>query len=224
MFRWLWQGHSSNTETNIEVKQIISDAIEKLQLILSKENTTLKCIFREVENAQDPIELLDAFDKINSHFRYLLRVEPSYDTYEAVRTALENFDTSTRFISHMKSALSLEDALYRYKRDVVQTLSFHLKKSKEEDTHRRNLDIELVKLYFPQATCSKEKETTIKEIRSPDRKSYKRIRTREDSSSDEYRSRGGRYADHVKVRRKNLCFDFENGKCNRGKKCKFSHA
>ena len=94
MFSWFWQVPSLSSDTNIDVEQSISDGIEKLHLLLSKDDITLTLIFQKIENAQDHNELLQLFAKINRYFRYLLRVEPSHETYGRVGKAVENLDTS----------------------------------------------------------------------------------------------------------------------------------
>ena len=224
MFGMPWQIRSSSSDTNnIDVEQRVSDAIKKLKLVLSKDEKTLKLILQEIENTEDHNELLPAFAKINNYFRYLLRVDPPKETYTAVRTAVQKLDTSIKFESHMKTALSLEDALYRYKRDVVETLSSHLRKSMEEDTRRTNLDLELFHCFFPKSTSTMMQGLEIKQGLSPVRQNSKRKRTRPDSPTMQYQSSGARSTDHDELRRKKVCYYFQIGKCDRGKTCRFKH-
>ena len=224
MFSWFWQVRSLSSDTNIDVEQSISDGIEKLQLLLSKDDITLTLIFQKIENAQDPNELLQLFAKINRFFRYLLRIEPSQETYGRVRTAVENLDTSFKFLTHMKSEVSFEDALYRYKQDIVRTLSSDLKKSKDEDIRRSHLDLDLIQSYFPKSTSksSMEQEEQIMEGILPDRKNNKRRRG-DSSPSAHYQSSRPRFTDHGERGRKNVCYDFQVGKCSRGRDCRFKH-
>ena len=132
MFGWLWQKPSVTYALKVRVEQMVSDSMEKLFLLLSKDGHTLKKVFLEVEDAQDESGLLIAFNKINNYFRYLLRVEPPDESYSAVRTALENYETSTKFSCYLKSSSSLEDALHAYKKHVVIALASHLRKTQQE--------------------------------------------------------------------------------------------
>ena len=105
MLTWLGQLLYSRNNRNLDVQQILSQAKNKLQLLLSKDEVTLKSIFLEIEHAEDGKRLMIAFAKINNYLRFLLRVEPANETYGAVRTALENLETSVKFSSHMKSII-----------------------------------------------------------------------------------------------------------------------
>ena len=223
MFNWPWQTRPS-IDTKLEAVQIVSEAMEKMHLLLSEDKRTLKFIFQEIEKAEDPHELQVAFAKIDNYFRYLLRVEPHQENYRRdVRTALGNLETSAKFSSYLKSASSLEDTLYRYKTDVLQTLSCHLRKSQEEDILRSNLNKELLQRYFPQLTFTTELKEPIKEKISPERPSFKRRRSEGNSSSYIPSRPRARDTDHDQLRRKNVCIDFQDRRCHRGKGCRFKH-
>ena len=223
MFGWLWQKPSVTYASKVRVEQMVSDAMEKLLLLLSKDGHTLKCVFLEVEDAQDERGLLIAFNKINNYFRYLLRVEPPDESYSAVRTALENYETSTKFSCYLKSSSSLEDALHAYKKHVVIALASHLKKTQLEDIQRGNFDRELIQRYFPEPASTMEQEK-IKEKISPDGNGHKRRRSIADYSGRPHsRSRGLRSTEHDELRRKNVCIHFQHRKCSRGKDCRFKH-
>ena len=222
MFNWPWQTRPS-IDTKIEVVHIVSEAMEKMHLLLSEDTRTLKCIFQEIEKAEDPNELQVAFTKIDNYFRYLLRIEPHQENYSAVRTALVNLETSAKFSSYLKSASSLDDTLYRYKTDVLQTLSCHRRKSQEEDALRSNLNKELIHRYFPQLTFTTELKEPIKVKTSPERPSFKRRRSEGNSSSYIPSRPRARDTDHDQLRRKNVCTDFQDRKCHQGKGCRFKH-
>ena len=222
MLTWLGKLLYSRNNRNLDVQQILSQAKNKLQLLLSKDEVTLKSIFLEIEHAEDGKRLMIAFAKINNYLRFLLRVEPANETYGAVRTALENLETSVKFSSHMKRALSLEDALNRYKTDVVQTLSSHLIKSQEEDIRRGNFDRELIRRYLPQPTSNTKLQEETKENSLPSRQIAKRRKSERDYYPVK-QTRSKIYTDHERLRRKNVCISFLHRKCNRGKACKFKH-
>ena len=224
MFNWSWQALPSINDTKLEVVQSVSDAMEKMHLLLSKDKRTLKLIFQEIENTEDPNELQVAFPNIKNYFRYLLRVKPPHENYTAVRTALEKLGTSVKFLSHLQSASSLEDALYSYKTDVLQTLSDHLKKSEEEDAFRSNLDKKLFQRYFPHLILSTELQKPIKERISPDRPSSKKRKSiGKFYSGTPSRPRRARDTSNDVLRRKNVCIAFQDRKCHRGKGCRFKH-
>ena len=84
MLTWLGQLLYSRNNRNLDVQQILSQAKNKLQLLLSKDEVTLKSIFLEIEHAEDGKRLMIAFAKINNYLRFLHRVEPANETYGAV--------------------------------------------------------------------------------------------------------------------------------------------
>ena len=120
MLNWSWQALPSINDTKLEVVQSVSDAMEKMHLLLSKDKRTLKLIFQEIENTEDPNELQVAFPNINNYFRYLLRVKPPHENYTAVRTALEKLRTSVKFLSHLQSASSLEELQDGRPSDIIR--------------------------------------------------------------------------------------------------------
>ena len=211
------------TGISLSAEQVVSDAMEKLVLLLSKDKKTLKGIFLEIENAKDAKGLLAGFVKINNYFRYLLRMEPSFDTYGSIRSALEKHETSIKFLSKMKSASSLEDALYRYKTEVVQTLSRDLRKCEEEDIRRSTLDRELVQRFFPEHTTTKEQEEDFDGVALPVRKSSKRKISMIDYSPGTPLSRKTRYTGNNDSRRERVEMSYQDRKYKRGKNCRYKH-
>ena len=150
-------------------------------------------------------------------------MEPPFESYGCIRSVLEKYETSLKFVSNMKSASSLEDALLRYKTEVVQTLSCDLRKCREEDIRRSTLDRELIQRFFAQQTSTTEQEEELKEVTSADRKSYKRKISMIDCSPDTSRSRKMRSTKYNDLTRKQVCMYYQDRKCNRGKACRFKH-
>ena len=80
----------------------------------------------EIECAESRRGVEIGFTKLNKYWRFLLRVQPATESYGTVRAAVENLKTSEKFTAHLKRSSSLEEALKRWKTQVVQELSFKI--------------------------------------------------------------------------------------------------
>ena len=222
MQRWVWQIFSSDNSANVNTDQNMKDAIKKTQLALFNSKKTLSCVLMEIECAQSRKDLEIGFKKINNYLRYLLRVQPATENYGGVRAALGQIVTSEKFSSHLQRSSSLEEALISWKTDVVQNLSFEIQKYYERDMTRDKLDRELMQRYLPEVSLTKEEESS-DNIKSQYWRSSKRRKRMSDSDNDWNSRKKSRHENHSRDWRKNICVDFQAGKCRRGKSCRFEH-
>ena len=224
MFSWVWENLLSDNHAREKIGETVKDAIGKMQLALQIDKKILRCVFFEIESAQTRRGLEVGFKRLNYYLRYLLRVQPATESYGTVRAALETFTTSARFAAHLKMSFSLEEALIRYKTDVVQDLSFQIRKYCEEEDKRNKLDRELLDRYLPETSITMEKEKNGKEKQKQYQARSKRKRSLENSHIDRNTGKKkARPSDDIETRRKKVCIYYPQGKCKRGQACKFEH-
>ena len=223
MLDWFWHNFHSDKHADVSIGKRVKDAINKMQIALYIDRETLTCIFFEIECAESRRGVEIGFTKLNKYLRFLLRVQPATESYGTVRAAVENLKTSEKFTAHLKRSSSLEEALKRWKTQVVQELSFKIQNYCEEERNRNKFDRELLQHYLPETSLANEREVKYQNLEKQYQKRSKRSRGVEDSGIHRKTEKKTRTADRDQVRPKKVCIYFKEGKCKRGQACRFQH-
>ena len=222
MLDWLLQNFLPRNHAKVSIDKTVKHAIDKMQLALEIDQKTLSSVFFETECAQSRRGVNIGFQRLNHYLRFLLRVQPATESYRTVRAALETFKTSAKFTAHLQRSFSLEEALRCWKTDVVQELSFQIQKYCEEEQKRSIFDRELLQRYLPETSLTREKGKNNETQKHYQKKSYKR-RGIENSDTDRKTEKKARHSYHVQMKRKKVCIQYQEGKCQRGQACWFKH-
>ena len=152
--------------------------------------------------------------------RYLHRIDHGREQLSHIRSALLKFDLSKKFVDHLLKANGLDEAILTYKSDVLQKLSYALRKRKREDIEFRIQDNDLIDRYLHDF-CSTPERTGLK-VNEKEKESFKRKKIAENSP---LRNKNTSSMHNERYRRKGtqVCSNFESGKCRRGKSCHYSH-
>ena len=181
-----------------------SAAYDKLKFKLDRDKETLRRVFLETESAESPSEIKQGFDKVNDYMRWFLRLPKGRDFFKTVRIALETIGTTKKFSANLQKAGSLEEAIIDYKTELLQELSFQLRKREIEDIKNQKQDQDLINFYFPKLIQGESrKESKVDETPSENRK-----RKRVTDENEE---------------RKKVCHSYQRRKCHRGDKCYYKH-
>ena len=127
-------------------------------MVLDKNNETLLQVLCETESTESREGIEVSFEKLNDTMRYLLRVDQRREYFSHVCSALMNFELSEKFIDHLLRANSLREAMRSYKSDILQNISFNLRKRKREDLEFKEMDQELIDRYLHNFWSTPEKK------------------------------------------------------------------
>lgn len=223
MLDWFWHKFHSDNHADVSIGKRVKDAIDKMHFALYNDTQTLTCIFFEIECAESRREIEIGFTKLNKYLRFLLRVQPARESYGTVRAAVENLKTSEKFTAHLKRSSSLEEALKRWKTEVVQELSFQIQNYSEEERNRTKFDRELLQHYLPEISLTNERKVKYQKIQKQYQKRSRRSRRVEDTYIHKKAEKKARTAGHDQILPKRVCIHFKEGKCKRGQACRFQH-
>ena len=208
----------ATNRTSLTIQKKIDLAIWKIKRLLTCKGETLTDVFLDVENAESKDDLKVAFKKLNKLMSYMIRAAPGLESYIAVQTALKLLGTSEKFCEVMKTSVSLEDAIIKWKIEILQSLSDLIMLSDFEASRVDNMDEELINRYLPDPhliTLNIKKSGN--EITEVNRSSKRRKIT-----SDSFETRLG-VSDIKSLRTRGVCVFYQFGICNRGANCKFKH-
>lgn len=205
----------------VSLSSIIADAIENLQLVLDGNNETLLQVLSETESTESQAGIEVAFDKLNDTMRYLLRADQGRENFSHIRGALMSFDLTKRFSDHLLRGNSLGEAIRCYKSEILQNLSYNLRKRKREDLEFKEMDQELIHRYLHglYTTPENNKKNKIDQNEG----SCKRRRIFVESPRHIENGSAAHFNDHYGKRKTKVCSKFLNGKCRRGESCYYIH-
>ena len=202
------------------MSSIIADAIENVQLVLDGSNETLLQVLCETESTESQAGIEIAFDKLNDTMRYLLRVDQGREHFSHIRGALMSFDLTKRFTDHLLRGSSLGEAIRGYKTEILQNVSYNLRKRKREDLEFKETDQELIHRYLDGLCTTPEKKKRNKVDHNQG--SCKRRRILAESPRHIENGSAAYVNDHCGSKAK-VCSKFVNGNCRRGNSCYYKH-
>ena len=204
-------------DSTIQLEKNLKSAVAKTELITARIGVSLSDILKNIECAENGIDVQLGFDILNEVMRIFKRISPR-DDFGKIRSAIKSVGVSDMFSENLKKGSSLEIAIENYKVMVLQNLAVQKMVREREDAQIKKQDEDLFKRFLPSSNLGKRKIAV--EIENHEKESKKRRKLRQSNSR---KQRGYNAQKLMTMRRKGICFYFPRGRCKRGELCKFRH-
>ena len=132
-----------------------------------------------------------------------------------------SFDLTKRFTDHLLRGSSLGEAIRGYKTEILQNVSYNLRKRKREDLEFKETDQELIRRYLDGLCTTPEKKKRNKVDQNEG--SCKRTRILVEPPTHNENGSAAYVNDHCGKRKAKVCSKFLNGNCRRGNSCYYNH-
>ena len=126
-------------EVKAQLEQDVSSAIKKLRLSLvgTGERINHEVHFMEYSESKEAVKV--GLKKVDNLIRSLLRLSIGRQGFPIVRAALLKLGVSRKFKLQLTKASTLEDAIHKYKIDVLHECSQQLRQIYNEDQRQNKL-------------------------------------------------------------------------------------
>ena len=135
-------------EVKTQLEQDVSSAVKKLRLSLVGTGESIKHVFHSLECSESKEAVEVGLKKLDNLMRYFLRLSIGRQGFPIVRAALLKLGVSRKFNLHLTEASTLEDAVHKYKIDVLHECSQQLMQICNEDQRQDKLNNDLISSYF----------------------------------------------------------------------------
>ena len=135
---------------------------------------------------------------------------PGRRGFRNVTKAIKSLGVSSNFAEHLTRSCKLEEAILGWKIFVLQTSWTRLNKKEAEDKRMKKDDAELIKRFFPKSKAGGK-------LRANNR-GNKRRKLNEGLQKTVFTKKQFRT-----MKRKGLCYFFQDDNCHKGKACQFKH-
>ena len=210
LMNWMQSGKS------VQVHRDIKPESKRIKNSLDENGENFYSILRDLESSKTKEDVIRGLKKLNGLMRFLRRIVPQQEHFKAIREAIEDLGISEKFRANLQREITLDDALISYKTEVLQFLAVEQRMIEKEDERDDKLDKELLDRFLPNLKSKEEEE--VKEHNFGN--SRKRRRVQIPSSG---RRKNVKLNEVLNAGRRQMCIFFEEGKCLKGKKCKFEH-
>ena len=225
-------------EVKTQLKQDVSSAVKNLRLSLVGTGESIQYVFHSLESSESKEAVKVGLKKVDNLMRSFLRLSIGRQGFPIVRAALLKLGVSKKFNLQLTKASTLEDAIHKYKIDVLHECSQQMRQIYNEDQRQEKLNNDLISRYFRNVdyvkanngevdvenlvidNSFKTKHGELEEKLVNGKRGSKRKYTQNDSLPVK-RSRLSTY--HKNMKKAGLCYKFQFGKCKRGTSCKFKH-
>ena len=137
---------SGKCATNNAREKVLLDVLTKLENQLETDGKTLTSLLVAIEGGTTRNGIRRGFSRVNNCFRYLLRISND-ENFSQVRRSLQTLGTSQKFAAHLNRAVSLEETILNWKKEVVQQFAVEVRLREAEDRIKRLVENDLFDQY-----------------------------------------------------------------------------
>ena len=202
--------YSSLWARNNQQDEDILEAVSRTKESIEETGQGLRELLTSIESVKNEDEIEVGFDKVNNIFRSFLSVFPGRRGFRNVTKAIKSLGVSSNFAEHLTRSCKLEEAILGWKIFVLHTSWTRLNKKEAEDKRMKKDDAELIKRFFPKSKAGGK-------LRANNR-GNKRRKLNEGLQKTVFTKKQFRT-----MKRKGLCYFFQDDNCHKGKACQFKH-